>query len=411
MHIKSKNSILRAITLIGFLAALLLVATTALLGYIALVNDKTGAIKQSIVLYDNLHKYKVEDSTLQKYLERNHLTMVSLDEAKAIMKRGEQLITDKDIHKTLHEANIEIFVENEHYFYAYKADADMFYFVNETPMTPIPNYLAIGTVILLMLLFLLYRFIKKSMHPLQILHKNIDKFSRGEVVEKEELDADDEVAQVANAFCEAASTIDSLQKSRILFLRNIMHELKTPITRGKLITHTLDDSLEDKEVLLDTFSSMEAQLKELSDIEAITSKSQAIEPKEYALIDIVENVYDILYFDDVRSNISEEVVKVDFNLFSIALKNLIDNARKYKKEGSEIELRYENNCISVINEGESFSEDINKFFEPFTRDCTDTKVDGFGLGLYIVNEVVSRHKFKFSHKYEENKHYFNICFL
>ena len=408
MHIKSKNSILTAITLIGLLSALLLVATTALLGYIALINDKRDAIKQSIVLYDNLHKYKARDTMLKEYLIRNNLIMVTLDEAKAIMSRGEQLITDKDIHKTLHEANIEIFVENEHYFYAYKADADMFYFVNETPMTPIPKYLTMGTIVLLILLFLLYRYIKKSMQPLQILHKNIDKFSRGEVVQKTDLDADDEVAQVANAFCEAASTIDHLQKSRILFLRNIMHELKTPITRGKLIAHTLGEDVADREKLLDTFTAMEVQLKELSDIEAITSKAQNLEIKEYALIDIVENVYDILYFDEVESNISDEIVSVDFNLFSVALKNLIDNARKYKEEESDILLEYKSGTLSVINRGKPFSQDINQFFEPFKRDCSDSKTEGFGLGLYIVSEVVKRHGFEFSHTYSDGEHIFSI---
>jgi len=407
LHIQYKNSILTAITFTGFLTASLLIATTLLLGYIAVINDKTSAIKQSIVLYENLHKYKVEDESLLEYLKMNQLTMVTIEEAKAIMKRGEQLITDKDIHKTLHDANIEIFVENEHYFYAYKADADMFYFINEAPMTPIPKYLGVGTLVLLVLLFLLYRYIKKSMYPLKLLHKNIDKFSKGEVVTKEEINSSDEVAQVANAFCEAASTIDSLQKSRILFLRNIMHELKTPISRGKLITHMLDDEFADKEKLLDTFNVMEAQLKELSDIEAITSKAQALEIKKYALIDIVENVYDILHFDDVVCNVEEEIVEVDFNLFSIALKNLVDNARKYTKK-FPIEIEYKDGKLSVINEGEKLSGDINTFFEPFTRDCQELQNESFGLGLYIVKEVVKRHNFEFTYEYKESKHYFSI---
>ena len=410
MHIKSKNSILNAITLIGFLTAILLITTTVLLGYIALVKDKTDAIKQSIVLYDNLHKYRVEDDLLQKYLKMNKLTMVTLDEAKAIMKRGQQLITDKDIHKTLHDANIEIFVENEHYFYAYKADADMFYFINEAPMTPIPNYLAISTIVLLLLLYLLYRYIKRSMYPLQVLHKNIDKFSKGEVIEKDELESSDEVAQVANAFCEAASTIDTLQKSRILFLRNIMHELKTPITRGKLITHALGDEVGDKEKLLETFEAMEAQLKELSDIEAITSKAQSLHIKSYALIDILENVYDILYIENIQCNVKDERVSVDFNLFSIALKNLVDNALKYTHD-TRIEIRYENNILSVINKGEPLSKNMENFIAPFSRDCNDLDSESFGLGLYIVNEIVKRHEFSFSHDYKQGKHYFNIEIL
>ena len=32
-----------------------------------------------------------------------------------------------------------------------------------------------------------------------------------------------------------------------------MHELKTPITRAKLITHTLDDAIENKNILLEVF--------------------------------------------------------------------------------------------------------------------------------------------------------------
>lgn len=385
-----------------------MIATTVLLGYIAIFNDKRDAIKQSIVLYENLHKYKDKDERLQHYLTSNHLTMVSLDEAKAIMKRGEQLITDKDLHKTLHDANIEIFVENKHYFYAYKANEDMFYFINENPMTPIPKYLFFGASILLILLYLLYRFIKRSMYPLQILHRNIDKFSKGEPVEKGELSSSDEVATVANAFCEAVSTIDNLQKSRIIFLRNIMHELKTPITRGKLITHLLDEKIEDKKKLLDTFNDMESQLKELSDIEAITSKAQKLDVKEYALIDIVENVYDILELYDIQCNVHDEIVRVDFNLFSIVLKNLVDNARKYRSNGTLIEIQYKDKLLSVINKGEPLSDNINRFFEPFTRGCNDYTAESFGLGLYLVHEVIKRHGFIFSYKYDAGKHFFSI---
>ncbi len=385
-----------------------MIATTVLLGYIAIFNDKRDAIKQSIVLYENLHKYKDKDERLQHYLTSNHLTMVSLDEAKAIMKRGEQLITDKDLHKTLHDANIEIFVENKHYFYAYKANEDMFYFINENPMTPIPKYLFFGTSILLILLYLLYRFIKRSMYPLQILHRNIDKFSKGEPVEKGELSSSDEVATVANAFCEAVSTIDNLQKSRIIFLRNIMHELKTPITRGKLITHLLDEKIEDKKKLLDTFNDMESQLKELSDIEAITSKAQKLDVKEYALIDIVENVYDILELYDIQCNVHDEIVRVDFNLFSIVLKNLVDNARKYRSNGTLIEIQYKDKLLSVINKGEPLSDNINRFFEPFARGCNDYTAESFGLGLYLVHEVIKRHGFIFSYKYDAGKHFFSI---
>ena len=43
----------------------------------------------------------------------------------------------------------------------------------------------------------------------------------------------DEIAEVSNEFNNAISKIKTLQDSRSLFLRNIMHELKNPHCQGK----------------------------------------------------------------------------------------------------------------------------------------------------------------------------------
>ncbi len=52
----------------------------------------------------------------------------------------------------------------------------------------------------------------------------------------------DEIAALANQFDSAVIKIKSLRDSRQLFLRNIMHELKTPITKGKLATEMIEDA-------------------------------------------------------------------------------------------------------------------------------------------------------------------------
>jgi len=409
LTIKNNVSILTSIKILGIFSALLLIATALMLAYIILLNEKRSAIKQSIVLYENLHKYKACDESMKKYLKINSLTQVNLKEAQNIMEISNQVLADKDLEKTLKNANIEIFEYNEHYFYAYKADADMFYFINKTPMTPIPKYLGIGTFVLLIMLFLLFKFIRDSMQPLQILHKNIEKFSNGEPLDQDEINGNDEVAMVANAFCAAAVTIDSLQKSRILFLRNIMHELKTPITKGKFITIMLDDSNQDKIQLIEIFDKMYTQLKDLSDIESITSKSSTLHIKKYALIDIIENVQDMLYLDDdaIEHNITNQNFEFDFNLFSITIKNLVDNAIKYSID-KHVKIELIGKTLLIKNKSESKKLPIDKILEPFGRGDKNSDTNGFGLGLYIVNEILLKHNFQLSYSYENKYHIFKI---
>ena len=49
-------------------------------------------------------------------------------------------------------------------------------------------------------------------------------------------DRKDEVSQLAMEFKKSVLKLKSLKESRNVFIRNIMHELKTPITKGKFLT-------------------------------------------------------------------------------------------------------------------------------------------------------------------------------
>jgi len=406
---KHNSSILTSIKILGLFSAILLIVSAVMLSYIIIINEQRGAIKQSIVLYENLQKHRACDESMKRFLKSHSLTRIELTEAKKIMAISKKVLADKDLQKTLKSANIEIFDYNGHYFYAYKADADMYYFLNETPMTPIPKYLGIGTFGLLLILFLLFKFIRDSMKPLQILHKNIDHFSNGEPLIDDEIRGNDEIALVANAFCVAATTIESLQKSRILFLRNIMHELKTPITKGKLIAIMLDDDNRDKTQLIEIFDKMHSQLRDLSDIESITSKSSTLHIKKYALIDIIENVQDMLYLDEdvIEHTITNQHFEFDFNLFSIAIKNLVDNAIKYSSD-KRASIELVNQTLLIKNNGQASPLNITKMLEPFSKGDDTATSNSFGLGLYIVNEIILKHNFTLSYSYEDSVHSFKI---
>ena len=96
------------------------------------------------------------------------------------------------------------------------------------------------------------------------------KLSTGDLSIKTRINGKDEISEVANEFENAVKQLRQLRDSRNLFLRNIMHELKTPITKGKLVSDMYEDS-ERKHILIRVFQRLEYLLSEFAKIEELTS--------------------------------------------------------------------------------------------------------------------------------------------
>jgi two-component system OmpR family sensor kinase len=100
---------------------------------------------------------------------------------------------------------------------------------------------------------------------------------------------------------------------------------------------------------------------------------------------------------------------VDFDLFAYALKNLIDNAVKYASQ-RPVSIGFEAGCLIIANAGEPFKEEYTHYLKAYQRDLSQHSLEGMGLGLYIVNEIVTRHGYALRYAYEEGRHIFKICF-
>lgn len=258
------------------------------------------------------------------------------------------------------------------------------------------------------LLVWFFLFIKEKLIPLKNLKKDVIKFANGDLYVSTKTQGKDEISQVANEFDKAIKQLRELRESRNLFLRNIMHELKTPITKGKLIGDILEES-ERKEILIKIFNRLEYLLSEFSRIEELTSGKIELNKNNYRVIDIIEQAFDILLLDENRVKVehcSNLLIEVDYELFSIALKNLIDNALEYNTN-SNPEIKIDSNSITIKNKGERLKKDINEYFKPFNHDYESSN-KGLGLGLYITNSIIKIHNFDLLYKYENGNHYFII---
>ncbi len=253
-----------------------------------------------------------------------------------------------------------------------------------------PSYLLYAYGTILSILLFSFGLIIVRIAPLRLLRRQIARFGEGDMGVRFHTNGEDEIALIANELETAQNKIRSLIESRTLFLRNIMHELKTPIAKGRIVTTMIEDEKQ-KGRFVSIFERLEGLIGEFALIEEISSGSQHLEKKEYRLIDIIDGAIDsaMVEYEAVECTIDASVkIVVDYRLFVTAVKNLIDNAIKYSPE-KKMSIYMENDEILFTNLGEPLRKPLAYYIEPFTKD-QPTK-DSFGLGLYIVDAILREH--------------------
>jgi signal transduction histidine kinase len=404
------KSIIFATRLVGVIAGIFLIMSTFFAVEYSVNLDKKNEIYRAVMLYDLLFMKHPSKEEFEAYRLKHKLTPVGGAEMKHICSKATPLIEDELLRKTLQSGDIEIFVFENHYYYSYKMDT-MFYYRSDEPMTPYKLYIGILFVVVMLILLWLFTFISSSIKPLKALYVQIQRFANGEKGIHIYVEGNDEVAQVANAFDESVKKTQSLQRSRSLFLRNVMHELKTPISKGKLLMHFLEGNPKDKLLLEELFEQMEQHLDDLARVESLSEKNLELNLRIYAVVDLVDQAIDLLGIEREYLEISlgQERVEVDFKLFTYAIKNLLDNAVKYA-DSKPIFLKFNNNTLTICNTGRAFESNIDKYFKAYERDLTQHSLEGMGLGLYIVHEIVKRHCYLLSYEFYNGMHCFSISF-
>ena len=253
-----------------------------------------------------------------------------------------------------------------------------------------------------------YVFVIRKLKPLRKLKRQIAKFAAGEIDEVQNVSSgNDEISEVAEAFYDAVCQIKNLNASRKLFLRNIMHELKTPITKGRLAAEMIEKS-KNQERLVSVFIKLENLINEFVAVEQVTSSIALNNTKICRIDDIIDEALDIAMVDPGQVTISKLVdvnLNADFKLLAIAAKNMIDNALKYSPN-KHVNITITRESIKFINEGERLSKELRHYVEPFTKGENAQK--SFGLGLYIVENIIKAHKLTLSYEYKNGLNVFSF---
>lgn len=206
--------------------------------------------------------------------------------------------------------------------------------------------------------------------------------------------------------------IKQFDARRNLLLSNLSHDLRTPLTMILGYAETIRAGLykDEKElqasakVLLQRSRYIDKLLDQLLDITHQNEGGLKLHLEVHNISEIMRKIAaDYLMFLEGQNftlevNIPDEDMQacIDASLIERAVRNLLDNAIRYGSEGHYIEIKLSEKddtiFMMVIDKGRGIPLQEQEYvFKRFYRIDASRKGEGLGIGLSIVQEIISLH--------------------
>lgn len=214
-------------------------------------------------------------------------------------------------------------------------------------------------------------------------------------------------------------------KNQKIFVANISHDLKTPITIIKANADLIENEVKNKKSIKYIKQETEKLNHLVNEMLTLTRIDNTISKENFksfnfgdSLFDVVLPFESIAYEKGIRFNINIDEVTDYFgdesNIQKLA-EILIDNAMSYTAKGGIVDVdAYENSkvvTLSVTNTGEPISDEKKvEIFDRFYRESKSRESTGnhYGLGLSIASTIVKKHNGKISIESKNGKNTFTV---
>lgn len=214
-------------------------------------------------------------------------------------------------------------------------------------------------------------------------------------------------------------------KNQKIFVANISHDLKTPITIIRANADLIENEVKNKKSIKYIKQETEKLNHLVNEMLTLTRIDNTISKENFksfnfgdSLFDVVLPFESIAYEKGIRFNINiDEVTDYfgDENNIQKLAEILIDNAMSYTAKGGIVDVdAYENSkavTLSVTNTGEPISDEKKvEIFDRFYRESKSRESTGnhYGLGLSIANTIVKKHNGKISIESKNGKNTFTV---
>ena len=191
-------------------------------------------------------------------------------------------------------------------------------------------------------------------------------------------------------------------------ISDISHQVKTPISNLKMVNATLLEQLMPEEKQREFLRASSGQLEKLDFLMQAMIKTSRLETGVISLDRKVQPIYDTLaaalggiLLNAERKNIhvsvdcpADIVLAHDRKWTSEALFNILDNAVKYTPADGNIQVSVQSwefyVKLDITDSGKGIAESRQgMIFKRFYREEEVHDVEGIGIGLYLVREIIS----------------------
>jgi signal transduction histidine kinase len=212
-----------------------------------------------------------------------------------------------------------------------------------------------------------------------------------------------------------AEKLEELNQQKLMFVSRVSHDLKTPLTSIKMFAEMLkndDDklpgqSLKHIEIIEGESDRLTRLINNVLDFAKIERGALENVFEKIHLNEVIAKAVEVMQYPikmknfvlKVQLNEFDDLIMGDENAICESLENLISNAIRYSPKNKDIELKTFSSgnysCVSVSDKGIGIhQDDINEIFTSFyrTQNSIKNKIEGTGLGLPIVKQIMDAHK-------------------
>lgn len=290
----------------------------------------------------------------------------------------------------------------------------------------IPEMIVAVLITLIIAFLMFYLISKKITDPIKEINNAVTEFSKGNFKKRVDYKEKNELGFLSDNINHMADSIENLENMRSTFVSDVSHELRTPMTSITGFVEGILDGTIPKEKEEEYLSVVLSESKRLSrlvnDLLNISRLEGGYYKVEKTLFDINELLGKVLIkFEksitekNIQVNLELEddvcIVKADEDGINQVVTNLMHNAVKFTPDNGEIDVcvsvKGQKAYVEIKNTGEGIAKDKleyiwDRFYKTDTSRGNNPK--GVGLGLFIVQSIISKHNQEIMAESEEGKY-------
>lgn len=246
----------------------------------------------------------------------------------------------------------------------------------------------------LLIALLCYPLARRITRRLEQLQRGVEGLGAGALGTRVQVAGNDEVAELARRFNDAADRIEALVDGQRRMLASASHELRSPLARVRMAVELLGEAAPEQRALAAEAS---RDIEELDGLVGELLLVTRLEARAPAAVRV-----------DVGALVSEEAgrtgavvlgessawVRGEATALRSLLRNLLENARRHGEPPVEVRVSGGDVVRVVVEDrGPGVAEaERGRIFEAFYRPAGHREGDGgVGLGLFLVRQVAERH--------------------